>query len=133
MQVSQLMRTQVRTIGADAPVAEAIQTLADAHISGLPVVAHDGRVLGVLSTTDILQAEAEAEDRRARTHLFENTAVRELMSTPPLTIAPTADVRDAARLMLERGVHRLFVVEAETLVGVLSQTDITRAIGSGTL
>ena len=127
------MRPHVRTIAAHATVAEAVQTLADAHVSGLPVVGRDGRVLGVISTTDILEAEAEHDDRRARTQLFENTAVEELMSTPPLTTSPDADVRDAARSMLEHGVHRLFVVSGDELVGVLSQTDITRAIGTGAL
>lgn len=127
------MRPHVRTIAAHATVAEAVQTLADAHVSGLPVVGRDGRVLGVISTTDILEAEAEHDDRRARTHLFENTAVEELMSTPPLTTTPDADVREAARFMLEHGVHRLFVVSNDALVGVLSQTDITRAIGTGAL
>jgi CBS domain-containing protein len=89
--------------------------------------------LGVISSTDILQAEAEADDRRARTQLFEHTAVEELMSTPPIVVAPDADVREAARIMLDRGVHRLFVVANDQLVGVLSQTDIARAIGSGDL
>ncbi|MBY0491709.1 MAG: CBS domain-containing protein [Gemmatimonadaceae bacterium] len=133
MRVSELMRPHVRTIAAHATVAEAVQSLADAHISGMPVIGRDGRVLGVISTTDILEAEAEHDDRRARTQLFENTLVEELMSTPPLVTTPDADVREAVRYMLDHGVHRLFVVRGDELVGVLSQTDITRAIGTGAL
>jgi CBS domain-containing protein len=133
MQVSELMSSPVRTIAAHATVADAVQTLADAHVSGLPVVGRDGRVLGVITSTDILQAEAEADDRRARTQLFDHTAVDELMSTPPLVVAPDVEVREAARMMIDRGVHRLFVVSNEELVGVLSQTDLTRAIGDGDL
>ncbi len=133
MHVSQLMRRDVRTIAAQATVAEAIQSFADAHVSGLPVIAPNGAVLGVITTTDVLQAEAEHDDRRARNQLFEHTTVNELMSSPPVTIGPEATVRDAAKLMLERGVHRLFVVDADQLVGVLSQTDLARALGSGAL
>jgi chloride channel protein, CIC family len=133
MRVSELMRTDVRTIPAHATIAEAVQSMADAHVSGLPVVNHAGGVIGVISTTDILQAQAEHDDRRARTRLFEDTTVRELMTTTPLTVTPDDDVRGAARRMLERGVHRLFVVDGERLVGVLSQTDITHAFGTGKL
>jgi CBS domain-containing protein len=133
MRVSELMRPDVRTIPAQATVAEAIQAFADAHVSGLPVVGHNGGVLGVITTTDILEAEAEHDDPHARNQLFDNTTVDELMSTPPLTIGPKATVREAARQMLASGVHRLFVVDQDVLVGVLSQTDITRAIGSGAL
>jgi CBS domain-containing protein len=133
MHVSELMRTEVRTIRTDATIAEAVQMMADAHVSGLAVVERTGRVVGVLTTTDVLQAQAEHDDRRARTELFERTEVRELMSTPPHTIASSADVRDAAKQMLETEVHRLFVVDGDQLVGVLSQTDIARAVGSGDL
>lgn len=131
MNVSDLMRTDVRTIASHATVAEAVQTMADAHVSGLPVVDHSGRVVGVLTTTDVLQAQAEHDDRRARTALFERTDVSEIMSTPPFTIEPTESVRAAAQRMLEADVHRLFVVDGDRLMGVLSQTDIARAVGRG--
>jgi CBS domain-containing protein len=133
MNVSELMRTQVRTIHVDATIAEAVQTMADAHVSGLAVVDRGGRVVGVLTTTDVLQAQAEHDDRRARTELFERTQVRDLMSSPPHTVGVDAAVRDAAKQMLEQEVHRLFVVDGDRLVGVLSQTDIARAVGSGAL
>lgn len=133
MNVSELMRTDVRTIASHATLAEAVQTMADAHVSGLPVVDRSGRVVGVLTTTDVLQAQAEHDDRRARTALFERTEVAELMSTPAQTIATTESVRAAAQRMLEAEVHRLFVVDGDRLVGVLSQTDIARAVGRGQL
>lgn len=133
MKVAELMRTHVHTIAIDATVAEAVQAMADAHISGLAVVDHAGRVLGVLTTTDVLQAQAEHDDRRARTALFDRTAVRDLMSTPPHTVDAEVEVREAAKQMLEREVHRLFVVRGDQLVGVLSQTDIARAVGRGSL
>ena len=133
MRVSALMRTTVRTVSADATIAEAVQTMADARISGLPVVTDNGRVLGVISTTDILEAQAEHDDRRARTELFERTTVRDLMTPSAITVGSDARIRDAARIMLEQRVHRVFVVDGDRLVGVLSQTDITHAFGTGRL
>lgn len=133
MHVYELMRTDVCTIAADATVAEAIQVMADARVSGMPVVSQTGIVIGVLSTTDILEAEAEHDDRRARTELFENTTVQELMTPTAITVGPKDRVRDAAKLMVQQGIHRVFVIDEERLVGVLSQTDITKAFGSGRL
>jgi CBS domain-containing protein len=63
--------------------------------------------------------------------LFEQTPVGDLMTRDPLTIGPEADVREAARQMLYADVHRLFVIDHGRLVGVLSQTDIAQAVGSG--
>ena len=62
MRVVELMQPNVKTVGSDASVAEAIVSLADAHISGMPVVDGAGKVIGVLSTTDVLAAEAEVDD-----------------------------------------------------------------------
>jgi CBS domain-containing protein len=57
--------------------------------------------------------------------------VAEIMTARPLRIGPDADVRDAARQMLYADVHRLFVEENGWLVGVISQTDIVRVLGTG--
>jgi len=133
MRVAELMQRSVKTVGSDASVAEAIVSLADAHISGMPVVDGAGKVIGVLSTTDVLAAEAEAEDSAARQTLLEQTAVRDIMTPRPFTIAPGEDVREAARQMLYADVHRLFVAEGDKVVGIISTTDIVRAVATGKL
>ena len=127
MKVHTLMQSPVTTVNRDMTVGEAIITLADRHISALPVVDGTGRMIGVLSTTDILDAEAAASDHAARDQLFDDTRVEDLMTTRPLTIAPESDVREAARQMLYGDVHRLFVEEDDRLVGVISRTDVVRA------
>ena len=133
MRVVELMQRSVKTVGSDASVAEAIVSLADAHISGMPVVDGAGKVIGVLSTTDVLAAEAEAEDPTARQTLLEQTAVRDIMTPRPFTVAPDEDVREAARQMLYADVHRLFVAEGDKVVGIISTTDIVRAVATGKL
>jgi CBS domain-containing protein len=127
VKVHSLMRSPVTSIGRDATIGEAIITLADKHISALPVVDASGRMIGVLSTTDVLEAEAAASDTASRDQLFDKTSVADLMTPRPLTIAPDSDVREAARQMLYGDVHRLFVEEGERLVGVVSRTDVVRA------
>jgi CBS domain-containing protein len=133
MRVAELMQSEVQTVPADSLVSDAVVIMADSHISGLPVVDGAGRMVGVISTTDIVTSEEEAEDRTERETLFDRTMVRDLMTPRPLTIAPDADVREAARQMLYADVHRLFVTEGERLVGVISTTDIMHAVATGRL
>ena len=133
MRVSELMQEAVKTVGPNAPVGEAIVTLADCHISAVPVVDAAGRMLGVLSSTDILTSEAEACDCTERDGLFEDTSVSEIMTPRPLTVSPDAEVREAAQQMLYADIHRLFVVDNDRVVGVISTSDIMRAVATGQL
>jgi len=133
MRVAELMQTDVQTVPPDAVVNDAVVTLADSRISALPVVDGTGRMVGVLSSTDILASEEEAEDQTARETLLEGTFVRDLMTPHPLTISPDAEVKEAAQRMLYADVHRLFVTEGERLIGVISTTDIMRAVATGRL
>jgi CBS domain-containing protein len=133
MKVIDLMHREVRTLNPDATVADAIVALADAHVTGLPIVDQHGQLLGVLSTSDVLEAEAEAGDSEARTTVLEETRVSDLMTPRPITVTPETSVQEAARQMLYADVKRLFVAADGRLVGVLSQTDIVGAVAKGKL
>jgi CBS domain-containing protein len=135
MKVAELMQSNVRTISSEASVAEVVVSLADGHISGLPVVDKGGRIIGVVSATDVLTAEAEAksEAEAVGRDLMLDTSVRDIMTPRPYTVSPDEDVREAARQMLYAEVHRLFVAEGDRLVGVISTTDIVRAVATGKL
>ena len=130
MLVSDLMQSDLVTISSDGPVSEAILTLADAHVTGLPVVDSTGRLVGVLSTSDILSALAEQEPGEEAPVGFHNTLVRDLMTPRPMTIAPNAPIREAAQQMLYANVHRLFVEKDGELLGVVSQSDVVRAVAN---
>ena len=130
MKVAELMQTDVKTVDLDATVGDAITTLADVHVSALPVTDARGHVVGVLSTTDILGALSETTDPDVREQLFDETPVCDLMTPRSRVIAPDADILEAARQMLYLGVHRLFVEDDGRLVGVISQTDIVAAVAT---
>lgn len=131
MRVSDLMRTEVATVDVDAPVQRAVVLMAAEHVSALPVVDGLGRMVGVLSASDVLAAEAEVGDDKARSTLLDGTAVRELMTPTALTVEAGEDVREAARQMLYADVHRLFVAQGGRVTGVISTTDIVRAVAQG--
>ena len=131
MRVAELMQSNVRTVPSETSIAEAVVSLADAHITGMPVVDGTGRVVGVLSTSDVLTAEAEVEDEDGRRRLLQDTAVQDIMTPRPFTVTPDDDVREAARQMLYADVHRLFVTDGDRLMGVFSTTDSVRAVAKG--
>ncbi|MDH4349865.1 MAG: CBS domain-containing protein [Gemmatimonadota bacterium] len=130
MRVAELMVSDVKAVAPDMSVADAVGLMTEHHISALPVVDLHHRLLGVVSTTDILEAAAEATDNKAREQLFEDTEVRDLMTPRPATVRMEADVKEAAQQMLYLEVHRLFVVEDGRLVGVISQSDIVRGVAT---
>ncbi len=130
MKVADLMRTDLKTVNADATVGDAVVTLSDAHVSGLPVLDARGRLVGVLSTSDVLTALAEAGEGPERDRVLADTRVREIMTPRPVTVTPYAEAIDAARDMLYLEVHRVFVEDEGELVGVISQTDIVAAVAT---
>jgi CBS domain-containing protein len=97
------------------------------------VVDSAGRLVGVISKTDMMASEEDATGEPARAALFETTLVRDLMTSPVVTIAADASIRDAAQQMLSTGVHRLFVTSEERPIGVISVTDILAALAAGRL
>ena len=132
MRVAELMEKNVLTVGEDATVADVIVTMSDAHVSSLPVVDGHGRMLGVISSTDVLNVEAETDAGDLRT-LLTATTVGAIMTTRSLAVSPETTVREAAQQMLYADVHRLYVVEHGQVVGVISTTDIVRAVASAQL
>ena len=128
MKVSDLMHKEVRTARPDDTLADIVEELAEAHITGVPVVDRHGKILGVVSTTDILEAQAEGLVPGGTP--WEDRMVEDVMTRPALTIPGDAHVREAAQRMLYGEVHRLFVEKDAVLAGVISQTDIVRAFAA---
>jgi len=155
--VRDLMQRKVVRLEASTTVAEAIGLLEDAGISGAPVVDAAGGVLGVVSLRDLAEAsEAGAgtvEGRRSEFYLADtdedrpfgeadelsdvedyspaamgDATVAEWMTTELVTVAPDDTVRDAARRMMEHGVHRVLALEHGKLKGILTTTDIVRFV-----
>ncbi|NIM49795.1 MAG: CBS domain-containing protein [Gemmatimonadales bacterium] len=133
MKVADLMITDLAVVNEDITMAEAMVQLADARVHGVPVVNRRGRIVGVLSSSDILQTAAEGASAGEGYARFGQTLVRDIMTPRPQTISPNADVKNAAQRMLEENVHRLFVVKGSELVGVISHSDIVRAVATGKL
>ncbi|MFJ8632429.1 CBS domain-containing protein [Streptomyces sp. NPDC093568] len=120
-----------------------VARLLDKHrISGLPVVDHDDKVLGVISETDLVRRRAAPPEpgagprfrggsrrRTARATAAEahGTTAEQLMSTPAITVHPEQRVADAARVMERHHIERLPVVDEEDrLIGIATRRDLLR-------
>lgn len=111
----------VWSIDAEEPVLEAIQVMADKRVGALPVT-RNGELVGVVSERDyarkvILLGRSSAE-----------TPVWQIMSSPVVTVAPAEDVRKCMRLMTEKRIRHLPVVDGGQMIGVISIGDLVRAV-----
>lgn len=146
LHVRDVMTVHAATIAPDDSVAEALAVMNDARVTSLPVIDETNRCRGILSASDLLTLAEErgvaiegmtATDGLARELLlehfdavdFSDTLVSDLMTPTPVAVAPDAALTEAARAMVDRGVHHLVVVERrEQFVGILSALDIVRAV-----
>lgn len=118
MALSDLMTPAPLTCHPDTPLIEAARRMRDRGVSC--IIAADGdQVRGILTTGDIT-SRAMAEGRAPE------TPVHAVMTPDPLSLPPTALVADVLHAMVERGITHMPVVEAGRLVGILTQTDLTR-------
>jgi CBS domain-containing protein len=127
------MTTKVISAKPDETIKEVILRLRTNKISGLPVVNSSNKLIGVFSESDVMMAlpdilnDADAIPLIDIKELTDNS-VRMVMSEPRFTISPDSDVKEAARIMLEKYVHRLPVIENEELIGLVSLGDVLKAL-----
>ena len=143
MRADEVMTRDPKTIAPDATVAEAVRTMLEARVSGLPVVDGGGRLVGVITEGDLLaRAELGTEKKRAKWLEFlfgpgrsaENFVqshgrrVDEVMTRTPIAVAPSAGLDEVVGTMMDKRVKRLPVVDGGRLIGVVSRADVLRAL-----
>ncbi|MGW7419149.1 CBS domain-containing protein [Streptomyces sp. NPDC054813] len=134
--VSDVMTRSVAAVGRDAPFKDVVTLMEEWKVSALPVLEGEGRVIGVVSEADLLPKEEFRDsdpDRFTQRQRLDDLAkagavtAEELMSTPAVTVHPNATLAQAARIMAQRTVKRLPVVNAEgVLEGVVSRSDLLK-------
>lgn len=131
LRVAELMTIDPITVSINATIDEAEKLMRRSHVSGLPVVDEAGRLIGVISQTDILYLDVPAV-RALIHHRERGVRVGEVMSAPPLTIDSGASVLDAAIRMHTERIHRLVAVDDHGRpIGVLSAMDYVALAAEG--
>ena len=138
-----IMHRDVVTVTPYMTLKELARVLCDNRISGTPVVDRHGKVVGVVSQTDLVRAEREhsASEPAVYHHETDESAsaagfhyedpdtrrVEQIMTPGGLSCREDATVEEVSRLMLARGIHRVLIIRNGTLSGIVTATDVIRA------
>jgi CBS-domain-containing membrane protein len=143
-----IMTREVVTIRPEASVEELAKLLEERLIGGVPVLDQNGRLVGVVTQSDLVQRSRNLELPPALNildlHLFLEMPshfkkrlerllgdqVKDVMTGDPITVAPDTPVNEIASLMTAKGVHTLPVLEEGKLVGIVGKLDLIRGLAT---
>ena len=128
--VHDIMTTEVTTLGRNDSLQLVKDIMTLGRVRHFPVM-EDGKVVGVVSQRDLYKASLGSVMKygeKAQRAVLEGIVVKEVMSDPPITIAPHASVQEAARLMMEKKIGCLPVLEGPQLVGLVTETDMLKLV-----
>jgi CBS domain-containing protein len=140
MLVRDVMTKNVLSVTKYESIMEVAHVLTEKNISGLPVVDKEHKVIGIITQADILSMVGVS-----REHTFKDLLkymlgerlperrigdlVGDIMTSPALTIKPDANIAEAVKIMDEKRIRRLTVVdENNLLIGILTRADILKAV-----
>lgn len=146
MKARDVMVSPVITINPNASVKEVTQILLQHHISALPVVDDTGRLIGIVSESDLMRrADLGTEPRRSRwlSSLFFDEArlaaeyvkvhsrrVADVMTARVITAAPDTPLNEIASLLEKHSIKRVPIVENGSLVGIVSRANLIQALAT---
>jgi CBS domain-containing protein len=116
MLVREIMNRSIVTIKPEITLKEAAKVMSEARIGSL-VVYSDGKILGIITSTDILKSVAREMDPNV-------TYAADVMTKDVKTIEPDKDVRDAVDVMAKYKIKKLPVISEGKLVGLITTSDI---------
>ncbi len=141
-----IMTREVITISPEASVEDLAKLLEESRIGGMPVMDAGGRIVGVVTQSDLVQRSRDLELPPALNildlHLFLTTPsrfkkrlekllgdkVQDVMTADPITIAADISVKEIAGIMASKKVHTLPVLEGGRLVGIVGKLDLIRGL-----
>ncbi|RME96744.1 MAG: CBS domain-containing protein [Chloroflexi bacterium] len=142
--VGDIMTTHVITVAPNTPVSQIARLMSDHDIGGVPVMADNGEIVGVVTELDLIvrntrfkmpafftildmafYLETPGHYQERLKHIL-GTHAEEIMGKPAKTISPRATIEELAELMVERRMNPIPVVDDGKLVGIVSRSDIVR-------
>lgn len=127
MLVKDRMTLDPETVTPDTSFPEAFHLMREKRIRHLPVVDEEGKLLGVVARPDLLHASPSSATTLSvfeMNFVLANLHIREVMSTPPVTVSEDAPLEEAARVMVDKRIGCLPVMRDGELVGLITETDI---------
>lgn len=117
MDIREIMSTDLVTISTGGTLQEAVTKMLDERV-GCVVVTEQDEPVGVITETDVLAVGTTFE------RPFSEIPVSRAMSGNPVTIAPDTSIEESVETMQEYGIKKLPVVEDDSLVGIVTLTDL---------
>jgi CBS domain-containing protein len=133
MLVREIMTSPAYSVHEDTTLEAALRLMATSRVTSLPVIDGDGRVVGVLSEADLLKADLEP-DPRAHVRLARQpsdpmlSTVTQVMTARPHTVREDSDVAELAHTFSTTSWKSVPVVHGDVLLGVVSRSDVIRAM-----
>lgn len=129
MNVSEIMTANPVTIDPQSAIAVALDRMLDVHCHHLPVLSAESHLVGILSEYDCQRYLAEEAANPANAQLSEEelalrVTVFEVMTSAPIVVEPDMSAHEAARLMLTNNIRSLPVMRGETLIGIVTTSDL---------
>jgi CBS domain-containing protein len=145
---AEVMQSQVITVSPVDPLHMVKRLFFEEEIHGAPVVDEEGRVRGMITSMDLIRAATEETDSGGvdltlafedlgvgwgdSSENFQNrlseTVVADAMTENVVSVAPETPVADVARILRENKIHRVLVVNKETLLGIITSFDLIRLL-----
>jgi CBS domain-containing protein len=144
MTAREIMTTPVITAGPDATLAEISELMLAHRISGIPIADSDGRLVGIVTESDMLEEDKRrqllprvtifgmvpahqgpVEDALLKVRTFR---AREVMTEKIFTVEPDTPVSEVAGLLVRERINRVPVVEGGKVIGIISRADLIRAL-----
>ncbi len=116
-----IMEQSVLAATPRASLRDVASQLVTNEISGMPVAADDGRVIGVFTEADIVRALLEGKR-------LENLTASDVMTGPPITVDQNASLEDVMKSLEDNRIVRVPVTNDNALIGIISRRDIIKAI-----
>jgi acetoin utilization protein AcuB len=127
MLVKDRMTIDPVTVAPETTFPEAFELIREKGIRHLPVMDKGGKLIGVVARTDLLHASPSMATTLSVfeiNFLLATLHIREVMSSPPVTVAEDAPLEEAARVMVERKIGCLPVMRDGELAGLITETDM---------
>jgi len=130
MNVSDIMTVNPVTICQDRTLRDAVEIMENIGCHHIPVTGSDGHVIGIISDRDCriaLNSPATPPEDWRNNRDARSILVRSVMTPAPIVVEPDASADEAARLMLSHHISSLPVMRSETLIGIITTSDILSA------
>lgn len=150
--VGDIMTTNVVTIDPSKSISEAVRLICEHEISGLPVVNSEGKLVGIISKTDLIACEYESlfdrvyaidlkpilghageeaslsKQPHSSANAQSDIRVETVMKTSVITATPETPLTEIAYLMKKNNIHRIIITVNDTVIGIVTSMDLLKLI-----